>query len=254
MENFSRIFIKTFAIFLLLLTLLLACRNSTRVNSKILSNFDSTLGNKEVVIHIDTFIESKDNYFRIIHFDSLYQVVLEQLIDSSWKRILKFDLNFPESYNYKDDVDGDGFRDIIVHRKWSSDVYFFNPKNKSFLTTALEDYPNSWFLINNKANIYCGMDIGMGEQGSSELYTFEDHKPYYLYKIVFNPYKNDLETLGDIIFYKCLNGNANDTVKVIGRAVPILKSIDEFDYKEFWLSKYRAFLEDDKFDLNKLIK
>ena len=102
--------------------------------------------------YLDTFA-IMGNKFRIIHNDTSYDGSVENYKNRQWTTNLVFEnLGNHNKYDRTNDVNSDGFKDLIWFRKWETEVFLFNPKLKRFEDTSFI-HPEIWTLIDKDKKV-----------------------------------------------------------------------------------------------------
>lgn len=218
--------------------------------------------------YIDTFSVA-GNKFRFVNPIATHQtggnsVALQSLINGKWT-ISKLELEdniHGGNFFHDQDINGDGFIDIVNTIRFTAVVYFYNPKINSFIDTpALEEVNPDWVLLDKAKNIYCDFQEykGMCDEIHSKLYTYKEFKRIDLYDLTLyncSETNNETNIITKLILSKCINSNSEET-KVINET-KLDKPIDTqgyndngkypngsdtyFDYKKYWQDKYKGLL------------
>ncbi len=175
-------------------------------------------------------------------------VYLEKLINGKWV-ITKLSFSkelYGDDINHNVDVNDDGFIDITRSNRFGVNVYFFNPKTKTYTDTLLAgNYINPQrVLIDTLRKVFCDFQEykGMCGQIHSTLYTFKEFQKYYLYDLELNNCSIDPDTVTKLVLSKCINGLYDSTKKI--KETTLTKPIvvgdsGYFDYKTYWLNRYK---------------
>jgi hypothetical protein len=193
--------------------------------------------------YIDTFAVA-GNKFRIIHHDTLYDGIVEKYANNKWQTIIEFgNLGNHNDYHIDADVNGDGFKDIILDWRWYSQAYLYNKKTKSF-DTDFVDLSGEWSLLDTVRNIYCDNENIKGYEKKSELYTFNGNEKISLGVVEFE--KTDGENDGDekmtkMMLYKY--GSIKQGKMLMSKTPLNAEAFGfEFDYIAYWKKRYKKLL------------
>ena len=183
--------------------------------------------------------------FRIrnVENDSYLGWIVEAYKDGKWEKNLQFEkFGTSDDYDRTQDLNGDGYKDFILYRKWYSEVYFFNPREKMFFST-LNCYLNNWTLLDTARKIFCELEprahtTSLIDSTYSFLYAFKKFKRIDLFKL-----KIFFTSEDGIIKKEILYSAKNEKIK-IEEIVP-KREIDteEFDYEKFWKQRYKKLLD-----------
>ncbi|MDE3145633.1 MAG: hypothetical protein KGL19_15895 [Bacteroidota bacterium] len=202
--------------------------------------------------YIDTFTES-DIKFRIVHINNtrkrINTATLERLTNGKWLKRIEFEpLNHEGDFYRNQDVNRDGFNDIIHELRFNSEVYFFNYSKKDFIDSATAEINDDIFLIDTAKNIFCDFQEykGMCGQITSSLYTFKGLRKYQLFELEFYNCK-DPDLITKIILKKSINGSSElfKKVKDLVLKKPFgTYDVDKsFNYKAYWKKEYKKLLD-----------
>jgi hypothetical protein len=186
--------------------------------------------------YIDTF-SVKENKFRIIHNDSMYDGIVEMYKNKKWIKNVVFDnLGNNNAYNRTQDVNLDGFKDIIWLRKWDTEVFLYNPKLQRFTNTSFT-HPEKWILIDKNKKVFCDFwEHWYAAENHTKLYTFQGLKLISLYRLEYITNERTEQLIKKVILYKTTNSGVDLKIKEIN------VDSDEFDYLNFWTSNYKQLL------------
>ncbi len=203
--------------------------------------WDSTMNHYREEGYIDTF-SVNNNRFRVVLDTSSSgdDVPVEKLVNGQWKKIFElYILSMHNDYDRKQDVNNDGFTDIIYSNRQWSEAYLFNKETGSF-DTSIVNLASEWTLIDTSHNIYCNTLNVKGDQGNSELYTFKGNKKIILYYLDFDREidSNGAKYYPKMTLYKTDDLGKEHTIDVI----PIPQNTDDFDYLTYWKSHYKKLL------------
>jgi hypothetical protein len=211
--------------------------------------------------YIDTFSVGT-NKFRFVNPTATHQtggnsITLQKLINGKWTEtnLILEDNIHGGNFFHDQDINGDGYIDIVNTVRFTGVVYFYNPKINSFIDTAATEEVNpDWVLLDKAKNIYCDFQEfkRMCGQIHSTLYTYKEFKKINLYDLeLYNctETNNDTHLITKLILSKCENGSL-DNIKKIKETVlkePLnTEDIDcnsgYFDYKKYWLEIYKKLL------------
>lgn len=218
--------------------------------------------------YIDTF-SVETNKFRFVNPTATHQtggnfITLQKLINGKWTEtnLVLEDNIHGANFFHDQDINGDGYIDIINTTRFTAEVYFYNPKINSYIDTpATEKVNPDWVLLDKAKNIYCDFQEikGMCDQIHSKLYTYHGFQRIDLFDLnLYNCSETNNETniITKFILSKCINGNS-DSTKVI-EETKLTSPIDTqgyndngkypngtdqyFDYKKYWQDKYKKLL------------
>ncbi len=211
--------------------------------------------------YIDTFSVGT-NKFRFVNPIATHQtggnsITLQQFNNGKWTQtnlVLEDNIHGGNFFHTKD-INGDGFIDITNATRFTEEVFFFNPKTKSFVDTAAEDEINPDFeLIDKEKNIYCDFQElkGMCGQIHSTLYTYKEFKKVNLYDLeLYNctETNNDTHLITKLILSKCENGSLDNLKKIKETVLKEPLNTEDIDcnsgyfhYKKYWLEIYKKLL------------
>lgn len=209
--------------------------------------------------YIDTFSVT-GTMFRVVHelTDSFPQTaIIEKLVGNKWlKRIEFYKQNHFSDFHYTQDVNNDGYNDIVRDTYFTGEVYFFDPSIKNFIDSVGTEINYDIHLIDTANKIFCDFQERRGNAGdiSSMLYTFKGFHRYDLFQLqLYNGDSNGDSTnlITKLILNKCINGNL-DSLKQM-EETKLNKPIDTeaydengnqnyFDNKAYWLKRYKKLL------------
>ncbi len=210
--------------------------------------------------YIDTFSVAGIK-FRIVHeqADSFPQIItLEKLtIDKKWlKRIEFYDYNKAFEVEHLQDINRDGYIDILRYMYFDEEIYFFDPRKMDFVDSVGAIINPSVHLIDKVKNIFCDFQSYRENCGQihSTLYTFKGLSKYELYQVeLYNCDDEDENSkVTKLILHKCIAGTSDSLVKVeetkLGKAINIDDSQysdggqSYFNHKAYWLKRYKKLL------------
>jgi hypothetical protein len=209
--------------------------------------------------YIDTF-SIAGNRFRVVHelSDSFPETAtIEKLVGNKWlKRIEFYKQNHFYGFHYNEDVNNDGYNDIVRESRFDSEVYFFNPSIKNFIDSVGAEINYEIHLIDTANKIFCDFQERKGGAGdiTSTLYTFKSFHKYDLFQLqLYNGDSNDDSNsiITKLILNKCINGNPDllKQIEVIKLDKPINTEVSDengnqayFDNKQFWFKRYKKLL------------
>jgi hypothetical protein len=161
------------------------------------------------------------------------------------------------NYVYDQDLNDDGFNDIVIENRFDEMVYLFDPKSKTFVDSSIQSFNPVRVLLDRKNKIYCDFQLykGMCGQPQTELYTISGVKKVILYHVDLNNCDDSLgpDYCTKIVLKKSLDGTGYDSLQVIEETkldtpVPIdyvyveRKKIGGFDYVKYWRNSYKQLL------------
>ncbi len=217
--------------------------------------------------YIDTFSVGS-NKFRFVnpiatHRTGGNSIYLQQLLNGKWVITnLTLEDNVHGGNFFYEDINGDGYIDIVNWQRFTGLVYFYNPNINSFIDTpANEEVNQDWVLLDKAKNIYCDFQDfkQMCGQIHSKLYRYKgferiDLFDLNLYNCTETNYKTNLIT--KLILSRCIGGDTDSTVVV--EETKLNKPIDidnygdggkypngtdsYFDYKKYWLNRYKELI------------
>jgi hypothetical protein len=205
--------------------------------------------------YIDTF-SIAGTRFRVVHefVDTFPQTAtIEKLVGDKWlKRIEFYKANHFGDFHYNEDVNNDGYNDIVRESRFDSEVYFYNPSIKNFIDSVGAEINHDIYLIDTANKVFCDFQElkGLCEQITSTLYTFKDFRRYDFYQLELYNCDN-ADTITKLILKKCINGSS-DSLKEL-EEIKLNKPIGTdtydkngmqtyFDHKAYWSKRYKKFL------------
>lgn len=213
--------------------------------------------------YIDTFSVA-GNKFRFVNpirtdYSGGHSITLQKFINANWINTnitLEDNARRGCSFFHNDDINGDGYSDIVNIIGFTGVVYFYNPKINSFIdTSATEPVNLTWVLLDKQKNIYCDFQElkGMCGQIHSMLYTFKGFERYNPYDLELYNCDNDnyQDIITKFILRKCNNGNI-DSAKIV-QEIKLTKPLNTqqtdqdgnsnyFDFEKYWQQKYKVLL------------
>jgi hypothetical protein len=174
--------------------------------------------------------------------------ILEKKVNDKWTLIDSF--NFSQyRYNFKTDYNNDGFMDFVETQKWYDNVFLYDAKNKTFVTTG-QFYTGSKdanILIDAASNLYCDRWSHKFENSWSFLYTLKDLKRTNLAKMEYI----SQDAQGELI--ENAKKRSVEVYKNIGneeysKPLEIIKNPkgfteDVYPYSEYWKKNWKKMLE-----------
>ena len=219
--------------------------------------------------YIDTFSEN-GNKFRLISpiktfFTGGNSIFLEQKKVGHWvnTQMDLSDNNRGGGLHRDRDINNDGFKDITNNENFSQDVYFYNPKTRSFKNTPYKDINADWELIDTSKNIFCDFQQlkGMSGQIHSTLYTYRKFEKIIFFDLeLYNSDGDNADLITKLILRKCKSGTTDiensgeKEIEVVKLKKPInIEGYDDhgiypngtdryFDYVGYWKEKYKKLL------------
>jgi len=218
--------------------------------------------------YIDTFSVGS-NKFRFVNPIATHQtggnsITLQKLINGKWTEtnLVLEDNIHGGGFSHNQDINGDGYNDIVNKVRFTEEVYFYNPNINSFIDTpSLELINPDWYLLDKAKNIYCDFQEfkGMCDQIHSKLYTYQGFKRIYLYDLTLyncSETNNETNIITKFILSKCIDGNSDSTqvIETTNLEKPIdTEGYDDkgnypngtdiyFDYKTYWKNRYKKLM------------
>ena len=202
--------------------------------------YDTSVRHGDSRGYIDTFSIRNSN-FRIVHQNKMFNGVVEKNKDGKWLRVMQFDkLDSHNDYDISQDLNGDGYNDLIFYWKWSGDIHFFDTTKNEFSDTANCSIAIDWALLDSSKHIFYENKFGklMYSPVPSNLFTFKNSSRIDIatLQITYDPNDYDYIFLRGALY---VEGSKHQIEKV----VPNKKtSVIDFDYQKFWAERYKKLL------------
>jgi hypothetical protein len=217
-------------------------KKSIEQQKKELPYFDSlTMFKGGLIGYQDTFTVDSQK-FRIIHHDSIFDGVVQKYVNNNWLSIIDFRrLGYKDDYVRTEDVNGDGYNDIITKHTWSGFAYLYNPNQQSFNAKEFS-LPFMTYLLDTTRKVYCNYEDVKGIFISSELYTIQNYKQIVHYIVEFKEQYNVEPEFRKATLYKCSNGNVKNKIKIRNltrKEVVQIYSEKNANYINWWRTQYK---------------
>jgi hypothetical protein len=218
--------------------------------------------------YIDTFSVG-ENKFRFVnpiasHRTGMNIITLQKFVNNKWTKTKLTLEDSPHGgyYYHNQDVNGDGFNDIVFGYRYTETVHFFDPSKNNYIVEGSSDFINpNWFLIDKKKNIYCDFQEykGLCNQIHSQLYTYNGFQKVKLYDLKLDNCSNtnnENNLIHKLVLSKFLyvDKDSTEIIEEIKLDNPIdtekgelLKQYSDnsyyyFDYRKFWKDRYKKIM------------
>lgn len=138
-------------------------------------------------------------------------------------------------YDRKSDINNDGYPDFQFFSQTNSHIYLFNDSAKCF-----DDFAGEISLLyavaDSSRNIFFQEWLQTTHEYQSDLLTYKNRKPYYLFMLYTLPKKNNEQLNTTVRLYKCNEGKLNDTLFIKEQTLNL--PVEKFNAKQYWNALY----------------
>lgn len=207
------------------------------------------LGNYSDESFIYKFSVGKNN-FRAVHIksDSFPQtIVIQKFNKNKWYNRLEF--NEQDKFNgiTLEDVNKDGYIDLVRGRYFDGECYLYKPSINNFIDSVCGELNYDIFLIDTTNKVWCDFQEYRQNCGNifSTLYSFINYSKYNLYHLQLYNCSNDHSVITKLILSECINGDYENLKHI--RTILLKKPLNAnkehyFDDKIFWRREYKKLL------------
>ncbi len=201
--------------------------------------WDSTMNQAGPEGYIDTF--TIDNYkFRIVHQDTMFDGVVEVNKNGEWYRTLEFEnLGNHNNYDISNDLNGNGYNDLIFYWKWFGEIRFFDKTKKRFSDTINCTIGRDWSLLDTAKRIFYEVhEDRLLEPVISNLFIIKNFKRIDLFTLTLTFDRDD----EDYIIKEEVLSSAKNDKKIENIKLTEKISVTDFDHRKFWNGRYKELL------------
>ncbi|MEX6690370.1 hypothetical protein QTN47_22860 [Danxiaibacter flavus] len=183
--------------------------------------------------YIDTFTIG-ENELRIVHQNEEYDGLVEVNKNGRWYKVWQFEnLGNHNDYDRTQDLNRDGYNDLIFYWKWSAEVHFFDPSKSCFSPEINCELAESWERLDSSAGTYYEVREGkLLQPVRSALFKFKNFEKIELANLTLTFDSGDENYYIKKAALRYANSDQVDEIKV-----PEKMSVIDFDYKGFWKEK-----------------
>jgi hypothetical protein len=173
--------------------------------------------------------------------DTIHNLLLVQRVKNGVKEIIFSDYVKDGDFSLED-INNDGFRDLVSYYHDDAVVHLFTPKTNNFLKSQFYLPYDTYLLDTNRLIYWCYKEPDWGPQiPYSTLYSLENYHLHCYYTIKY--FRKDVEDgnspIISVRLFKIINGDINKQ-KLI-KTFKIDKN-KKFDYKSYWKTNYKSLL------------
>ncbi len=180
--------------------------------------------------------------FRLIVLNGDGEFVHIQKFGSIWTEIDSTDVLGDNGCIFFDDVNKDGFNDLVFNEKWVNEIYLFNPYQSVYVNTG--EFAQSDFgkldTIDKNQNIYCESGQYKDIFGWSSLFQIKDYKRIDLGIIKGDERRN---TKGQLIASKItISKIVNDDDEKVIVNIKWFKAFESYNALSYWKNNWKCFI------------
>ncbi|MFL9483152.1 hypothetical protein ACI6Q2_10285 [Chitinophagaceae bacterium LWZ2-11] len=195
----------------------------------------------EVIFFIDK------NLFRIKfvpenEIDNIYNstMILEKKQKDNWIKNIELDKGRGLFF---EDVNLDGYKDLMVKDRWGFRVYFYLP-TKQRISSDYVYLEETTEILDAEGKIFYSIESTKTVDHESYLFKYENDKPYifYLLHCIKDPDDPEQEKVKEVKLYKCKNGDYNKRV-FLKKLYPT-HDFTSFDSVPFWRKNWKRLIKE----------